>query len=92
MFIRSVNGTVYHGGAVRSDDEEEDSVLSDGAIAGIAIWMLVVGVGLGIMGTLIVQAVIGRMRTKSTINLGKTSAVSYERQKDDTETITVTSD
>ena len=91
MFIRSVNGTVYHGGGVRSDDEEEDSVLSDGAIAGIAIWMLVVGVGLGIMGTLIVQAVIGRMRTKS-INLGKTSAVSYERQKDDTETITVTSD
>jgi hypothetical protein len=91
VFIRSENGTVYHAGAFRSD-EEEDSMLSDGAIAGIAIWMLVVGVGLGIMGTLIVQAVIGRMRTKSTINLGKTSAVSYERQKDDTETITVTSD
>ena len=85
LFIRTGSGVVYHPAAgSETESQNKDEGLSSDVIAAIAIVMLAVGVLLGILGTLGILYVVRCMRTKSIdLQLGKTSAVSYEKQKDD---------
>ena len=78
LTVRSENGTIYHG-FIGGEDSDSDGGLSDGAIAGIAIWMLVVGLGIGVIGTLAILAIIPCIRKRS-FTLG---AVSYKKQEDE---------
>lgn len=66
---------------------QEDDGLSDGGIAAIAVLLLILGIGLGVVGTLLVLYVLHCVWSRST---GKASTVSYKKQMDDdvnTETI-----
>lgn len=83
--IRNENGTVYHIGDASTDDSC-DSGLSDGVIAGIAIWMLILGLGIGIIGTMCVIAGTSRMRGKSFFfwrKGGGGGIVSYKKHEDE---------
>ena len=68
------------------NSESDSGGLSDGAVAGIAVWMLVLGLGIGIIGTLAILAVIPCIR-KRTFTLG---GVSYKKHED--EKVTVSTD
>ena len=83
VIIRNESALVYH--APGRDTEESttgsESGLSDGAIAGIAVWMLILGLGVGIVGTMCVFAALSRTRGKAffTSKGSKASSVSYKR-------------
>lgn len=65
---------------------QEDDGLSDGGIAAIAVLLLILGIGLGVVGTLLVLYTLHCVRSKSTGR--KDSAVSYKKQIDDVNTET----
>ena len=83
-FIHSENGSLYSAPGSDTNNNastctgraSSDDGLSDGAIAGIAIWMLVLGIGIGIMGTLCVLAAVPCLRGRFG---GKSSPVLYKR-------------
>ena len=94
VIIRNESALVYHASgrdteesttAPGRDTEESttgsESGLSDGAIAGIAVWMLILGLGVGIVGTMCVFAALSRTRGKAffTSKGSKASSVSYKR-------------
>ena len=79
--VRSESGTVYH--VFDSEEEEEESRLSDGVVIAIAVVVLAVGVALGVLVTVGVVFLVHCKRSPRPVDLGKTEAVSYEKQKDD---------
>jgi hypothetical protein len=93
MWIRSENGTIYQGfhhndnktdPVCKSKSDSDRSSLSDGAIAGIAVWMLVLGLGIGVIGTLVVLALVPCLRKRSSLPAAK---VSYKKQVDEAVTV-----
>ena len=78
--VRSESETVYR---ASDSEEEEESRLSDGVVVAIAVVVLAVGVALGVLGTVGVVFLVHCKRSPTPVDLGKTEAVSYEKQKDD---------
>ena len=83
MYLRNENGTVYHRSSSSGDSDSDGDGLSDGAIAGIAVWTFVFGAGLGVIGTLGVLALMPCLRKRS-FTLAK---VSYKKHEDEQVTI-----
>ena len=83
MFARSENEIVYHRSCGGERDSDSDDGLSDGAIAGIAVWMFVLGLGLGVIGTLGILLLMPCLRKKSFFP-GK---VSYKKHEDEKVTV-----
>ena len=87
MFVRVGSETRYCSITIvddDDDDDDDDEGLSDGAIAGIAIWMLILGVGIGIVATLIFFAVLPCARRRS---FRPKNPVSYKKQEDEAVTV-----
>ena len=86
VHIRTENKTVYVPGDSSQTESEENNGLSDGGIAAICVLLLILGIGLGVVGTLLALYILHCVRSRST---GKASAVSYKKQVDDVNTETV---
>ena len=87
-FLRNVwneTAAVFSSGgncaSTTTTSSSSESGLSDGTIAGIAMWMLVLGIGIGIVGTLCTFALISRKRKRGTLSF--TRSVPYKRQDED---------
>ena len=87
VHIRTENKTVYLPSDSSQTEDENNSGLSDGGTAAISVLLLILGIALGVVGTLLALYILHRVRSKST---GKTSAVSYKKQIDDVDVNTET--
>ena len=89
VHIRTENKTLYQGSQnCENCSQTEDDGLSDGGIAAICVLLLILGIALGVVGTLLVLYILHCVRSRST---GKGSAVSYKKQTDDVKTETIDS-
>ena len=89
VHIRTENKTLYQGSqnCPKTETQTEEDGLSDGSIAAICVLLLILGIALGVVGTLLALYILHCVRSRST---GKDIAVSYKKQMDDdvnTETI-----
>ena len=79
------NGTTVYPSTTSSSSEEDGSSsgLSNGEVAALAISLLALGLILGMVGTMASLFLIRHIQSKSSYDLRRTGAVSYERQEDD---------
>ena len=80
--IRSINSTIYS----NSNSDREESNISDGTVAAIALVLLVVGMLIGALFTLGIVLCVACMRSKSSRVSVSAGGMAYKRHQDEVST------